>query len=101
MAQPQKHETVEQRSERIKLLQDQLRIDYGMLFTSEKGLRVLDDLKQRFGWKGNIERPSAHIGARPDDVFLTEGMKEVVRHILAMTEQVTTEQPKLETKALK
>jgi len=92
-------ETSDERSERLRLRQAQLRIEYGKVFNSESGKLVLADLKQQFGWQGDIERPSARFGTRPEDVFLTEGMKEPVRHILAMiTPIVTTE--KKETKAI-
>ena len=98
MKQPQ-NETAEQRAERLRIAQAQMRIAYRQVFGSETGKLVLEDLKQRFGWKGNIERPSAFMGARPEDVFLTEGLKEPVRHILAMIEQEASDEPKLETKA--
>lgn len=73
--------------------QKQLRMDYGQVFGSEAGRRVLSDLKRRYGWNGDVEHPSARAGARAEDVFLIDGMKEPVRHILAML-QPTDEQPK-------
>lgn len=73
--------------------QRQLRIDYGTVFGSLAGQRVLEDLKKRYGWNGAVENPSARVGARAEDVFLIDGMKEPVRHILAMLQPVD-EQPK-------
>lgn len=73
--------------------QKQLRLDYGAVFGSLAGQRVLEDLKKRYGWNGAVELPTARVGARAEDVFLIDGMKEPVRHILAMLQPVD-EQPK-------
>ncbi len=96
MNQPQ--ETGEQRAARVTLMKAQMRLDYTRLFTSEIGGKVLADLKGRYGWQGSVERPSARVGARAEDVFLTEGMKEPIRHILAMIE--SEDNKPTETKAI-
>lgn len=72
--------------EQVKLAQKQrqLRISYGMVFGSEHGKVVLADLKSRFGWDGDIERPSYRAGMTFDQVANADGMKEVVRHVMAM-----------------
>ena len=79
-----------------KQAQEQLRLDYRGLFNSDKGKNVLRDLKKRFGWKngGDVESPSYRFGMSHADSALTEGMKEPVRHILAMTEQTASTEPK-------
>jgi len=84
--------------EEKRMKDEQLRIYYRMIFGSEHGKAILADLKHRFGWKGDVEAPSALPGSRPEDVFLTEGMKNPVRYILAMIQQ-GTEKPKLESTA--
>lgn len=71
----------------------QLRLAYAKVFTSESGRLVLEDMKKRFGWDGDVERPSCRPGMAPTDAFLVDGMKEPVRHILAML-QTVDEQPK-------
>lgn len=72
--------------EKLEQLQRQRRMSYGMLFGSEHGKVVLADLKARYGWDGDIERPSYTRGMPHADMTFIEGQKEVVRHILAMTE---------------
>jgi len=91
-----KQETHEQLQSRLKQEGDQRRIDYRFIFNSEKGQVILKDLRGRYGWRkgGDIESPSYGIGSSPADVAFIEGSKEVVRHILAMTEQETSTDPK-------
>ena len=90
------NETAEQVQARLKQEGDQLRLDYRMLFNSERGKKLLKDMKSKFGWRegGNIESPSATFGTDPNDAFLKEGMKQPIRYILAMTEQETSTDPK-------
>jgi hypothetical protein len=81
-------------TEKLAEAKKQLRVSYQTIFNSEHGRRVLDDLKRKCGFgPSGIENPSAVIGSRPEDVFLREGMKEPIRHILAWLEKVD-EQPK-------
>lgn len=69
-----------------------LRKSYFDVFKSDGGKAVLADLRLRYGFESDgVERPSARIGMRAEDVFLTEGMKEPVRHILRMIEQPNNE----------
>jgi hypothetical protein len=62
----------------------ELRLAYGHTFTGPKGEAVLKDLRARFGFKGTIEQPSAVPGMRNEEVWMREGMKQPMRHILAM-----------------
>lgn len=64
--------------------QRQLRMSYGMLFSSEHGKMVLADLKRRYGFDGDIERPSYRAGMSFDAVAAADSLKEPIRHILAM-----------------
>jgi hypothetical protein len=73
-------------TQKAEIAAQELRASYAIAFGGEHGVKVLANLKKTFGWQGNVERPSAHRGERVEDVFLTEGGKEVVRHILAMIE---------------
>jgi hypothetical protein len=79
---PKPAETPEQAKARLH--QQQLRISYGLLFTSDHGRKVLADLQQRFGFEGDLENPSYFPGDVFERVTHREGQKEVVRHILAM-----------------
>lgn len=83
---PKPPEAPPQTPEQIKLAQKQrqLRISYGMVFGSEHGKVVLADLKARYGWDGDIERPSYRTGMTFDQVANVEGMKAVVRYVMAM-----------------
>lgn len=82
--------TEEQR--RLELHKQQMRMSYGMVFHSEHGKRVLADLKARYGWDGEIERPSYRPGMTFDQVAAADSIKEPIRHILAMI-QPFPEQP--------
>ncbi len=78
----------------------QLRISIGFCFSGDHGKRVLAHLKARYGWDGDIERPSYRPGMSHADMAFTEGMKEPVRHLLAMTSSPENEpQPKPATTA--
>lgn len=66
------------------LQQRQLRISYGYSFSGDHGKRVLADLKARFGWDGEIERPSYIPGMDHARTAHADGLKEPVRHIMAM-----------------
>jgi hypothetical protein len=73
---------------------EQLRLDYKLFFQSDRGKKIMDDLKQRFGWTGEIERASAVVGMRNEEVWLREGMKQPIRHILSMMTLEQDTQPK-------
>lgn len=64
--------------------QRQLRISYGFTFSGEHGKRVLEDLKARFGFDGDIERPSYRPGMDHASTAAADAMKEPIRHIMAM-----------------
>lgn len=81
-APPQPPPTAEQAAQ--KAHQRQLRMSYGMLFASEHGKIVLADLKARYGWDGDIERPVYRAGQSFDQTAAIDAMREPVRHILAM-----------------
>jgi len=67
-------ELLKREAEAVQLLKD-----YKELFNSERGQRVLNDLKDKFGWLC----PSFEMGMKVDDVdgFLREGMKQPLLHI--------------------
>jgi hypothetical protein len=64
----------------------QLRMSYGMLFGSEHGKRVLEDLKRRYGFSPDgTELPIYSPGLDAMTTTHRDGMREPVRHILRMT----------------
>lgn len=77
---PQKTPEEQRQQDRLR----QLRMSYGHTFSGVHGKAVLDDLKARFGWDGDIERPSYRPGQSFDMTASADSMKEPVRHILAM-----------------
>lgn len=63
-----------------------LRSAYGRVFAGESGRRVLEDLMQRYGfYESGVEKTSVVPGDSPESVFLRDGMKEPIRHILYMS----------------
>jgi hypothetical protein len=77
--QPATPEEVERRQQ----AQAQLRADY-QWFNGEQGQRVLADLCAAFGWN----KPSAVPGLTNEEVWLREGMKNPIRHILYMSSPI-------------
>lgn len=55
----------------------QLVVRYKRLFNRDDGVSVLEDLKKQFGW----DQPSAKPGMRNKEVWMAEGMKNVIRYI--------------------
>lgn len=74
----------------------ELRRDYALVFSGPRGEKVLEDLMRSFGVRkvGQylIEQPSATPGMRNEEVWMREGMKQPLRHILAMMTTRETEQ---------
>lgn len=60
----------------------QVQIAYAHVFGGMHGETVLKDLRQQFGWDGDIELPSAIPGLRSEEVWLREGYKQPIRHIM-------------------
>lgn len=56
--------------------QKQLIIDYKQLFSSEKGLRVLEDLKKKC-----LANEMSYVPNSPDGTAFNEGMRNVWLHI--------------------
>lgn len=64
----------------------QLLMAYGRFANSEDGRLIIGDLMKRYGWSTEgIERPCFQPGMQPEDAIHRDGMKEPVRHILAMS----------------
>jgi hypothetical protein len=71
-----------------------LRTSYGFVFGGEHGKRVLADLMANFGFEEDgIEKPSAIPNIRSEEVWLREGAKQPVRHILRRLREASA-QPK-------
>lgn len=71
---------------KLAAMRAQLRMSYGLTFNSTHGELVLDDLLKRYGFgEERIENNSYAFGRSVADTAFLEGMKVVVRHILAMT----------------
>lgn len=80
---------------------EQMRIAYGRVFLGPKGEpnEVLIDLLRAFGMKhveglAFIEQQSAIPGMRNEEVWMREGMKQPLRHILATLAKDTKTEPK-------
>lgn len=88
--------TPDKQIEEKQLAEAELRRDYALVFSGPRGERVLEDMGRLFGVKrvGQyvIEQPSAVPGMRNEEVWMREGMKQPLRHILAMMTTRETEQ---------
>lgn len=69
---------------------------YRRLFSSEDGQTVLTDLKNRFGWSGDVERCLFTVPSDPAQAAFMEGRKEAVRTILRMMQADPNAEPRRE-----
>ena len=90
---PERPESTEEQLAR-ESQQKQIRTSYGMVFESEHGKTVLSDLMANFGFDlDGIEAASAIPGLRSEEVWLREGCKQPIRHILKRLKASKAEKP--------
>lgn len=73
---------------RNKERENQLKQAYSRFLESEDGQNIMEDLMGRYGWRNGMEMPTYRTGMTSMDASHRDGMKEPIRHILAMAGKV-------------